>query len=70
MASLTVERGVSAVGESTVYWEVSSNGLQDLEPVSGNLTFQEVLYYVLILKVAYIPYNFRPDHNYISTQIK
>lgn len=41
-ASLSVERRVSFVDEVTVFWEVDSEGRQDLEPISGNLTFQEV----------------------------
>lgn len=44
-ATLMVMRGVGLVGESIVYWEVSSDGRQDLEPVSGNLTFSEVFGY-------------------------
>lgn len=42
LASLTVERDTSFVGEVTVFWEVASEGRQDLEPVRGNLTFEEV----------------------------
>lgn len=41
-ASLVVMREVGLVGEVIVYWEVSSDGRQDLEPVRGNLTFPEV----------------------------
>lgn len=37
-----VERAVGFVGEVTVFWEVAVEGRQDLEPSSGNLTFQEV----------------------------
>lgn len=42
MATLTVERSTSFVGEVVVYWEVSIDGLDDLEPSSGNLTFADV----------------------------
>ena len=40
--TLVVLRQVGLVDESVVYWEVSSDGRLDLEPVSGNLTFPEV----------------------------
>ena len=44
VATLTVERSTSFVGEVTVYWEVSMDGIDDLEPSSGNLTFADVSY--------------------------
>ncbi len=44
VAFLTVQRGISFVGETIVFWEVNDEGRQDLEPNSGNLTFMEVLY--------------------------
>ena len=42
VATLTVLRSSSAVGEVTVYWRVSQDGLMDLQPASGNLTFRDV----------------------------
>lgn len=48
-APLTVERGTSFLGEVTVFWEVSPEGRQDLEPISGNLTFQEVCVFMVQL---------------------
>ena len=44
VATLTVERSTSFIGEVVVYWEVSADGLDDLEPSSGNLTFADVSY--------------------------
>ena len=41
-ASLAVERGTSSIGVVTVFWEVAVEGRQDLEPIRGNLTFEEV----------------------------
>ena len=42
VATLTVERSTGFVGEVTVYWEVAMEGIDDLEPSSGNLTFADV----------------------------
>ena len=42
VATLTVERSTGFVGEITVYWEVDMDGIDDLEPSSGNLTFADV----------------------------
>ena len=42
MATLTVQRTGNFVGVVTVYWEVEEDGRQDLEPTSGNLTFDQV----------------------------
>ena len=42
VATLTVLRSSSTVGEVTVYWRVSQDGLMDLQPTSGNLTFRDV----------------------------
>ena len=42
VVTLTVERSTSFIGEVVVYWEVSNDGLDDLEPSSGNLTFADV----------------------------
>ena len=48
VATLTVERSTSFIGEVVVYWEVSDDGLDDLEPSSGNLTFADVSYIGII----------------------
>ena len=37
-----MERSKSAVGVVTVYWEISSDGVNDLSPVNGSVTFQDV----------------------------
>ena len=42
VATLTVQRTRNSVGTVTVYWEVGADGVDDLEPTSGNLTFAEV----------------------------
>lgn len=42
VATLTVERSTGFNGEVTVYWEVEDDGIDDLEPASGNLTFADV----------------------------
>ena len=42
IATLTVERSTSTIGEVVVYWEVEDEGMDDLEPTSGNLTFADV----------------------------
>lgn len=42
IATLTVQRARSSVGEVTVYWEVDEDGVADLEPTFGNITFAEV----------------------------
>ena len=42
VATLTVLRSRSTVGEVTVYWEVAQDGVMDLQPTSGSLTFREV----------------------------
>ena len=42
VATLTVLRLRSTVGEVTVYWEVAQDGVMDLQPTGGNLTFRDV----------------------------
>ena len=42
VATLTVERSTSSIGEVVVYWEVEDEGMDDVEPASGNLTFADV----------------------------
>lgn len=42
VVTLTVERSRNFVGEVTVYWAVSEDGMMDLEPAAGNVTFAEV----------------------------
>ena len=42
VVTLSVERTRNFVGEVTVYWMVSEDGIMDLEPISGNVTFAEV----------------------------
>ena len=42
VATLTVERSTGFNGEVVVYWEVEDDGIDDLEPASGNLTFADV----------------------------
>ena len=42
VATLTIERSTSTIGEVVVYWEVEDEGMDDLEPTSGNLTFADV----------------------------
>ena len=42
VATLTVLRSRSTDGEVTVYWEVGQDGVSDLQPTSGNLTFRDV----------------------------
>ena len=44
VATLTVERSTGFNGEIVVYWEVEDDGLDDLEPAGGNLTFADVSY--------------------------
>ena len=40
---LTVQRETGFVGEVTVFWEVANEGIADLEPTRGNITFGEVI---------------------------
>ena len=42
VATLIVLRLRSTVGEVTVYWEVAQDGVMDLQPTGGNLTFRDV----------------------------
>ena len=42
VATLTVERSTGFVGEVIVYWEVENDGVNDIEPARGNLTFADV----------------------------
>lgn len=42
VVTLTVRRSRNFVGEVTVYWAVSEDGVMDLEPAVGNVTFAEV----------------------------
>ena len=42
VVTLTVQRTINFVGVVNVYWEVNEDGLMDLEPTSGNLTFAPV----------------------------
>ncbi len=42
VATLTVERSTGFVGEVVVYWEVEDDGIDDIEPAAGNLTFADV----------------------------
>jgi len=42
VVTLTVQRTANFVGVVTVYWAVSQDGVQDLEPTNGNLTFDTV----------------------------
>ena len=44
VVTLTVERSTGFVGEVVVYWEVEDDGLDDIEPAGGNLTFADVSY--------------------------
>ena len=42
LAILTVLRTRNFVGVVTVYWAVSEEGEMDIQPTSGNITFDEV----------------------------
>ena len=42
VATLTVERSTGFVGEVVVYWEVEDDGVDDIQPAEGNLTFADV----------------------------
>ena len=42
VVTLTVERSTGFIGEVIVYWEVEDDGLDDIEPADGNLTFADV----------------------------
>ena len=42
VVTLTVQRTANFMGVVTVYWEIEDDGLMDLEPTSGNLTFVPV----------------------------
>lgn len=42
VATLTVERSTGFVGEVVVYWEIEDDGVDDIQPADGNLTFADV----------------------------
>ena len=59
VATLTVERSTSFIGEVLVYWSVEVGGQDDIEPASGNLTFADVSHYsgstFLMFPVPFLP---------------
>ena len=70
VATLTVERSTSFIGEILVYWSVEVGGQDDIEPASGNLTFADVSHYDIHCSTSIIHLSCLQSYSLLSNMEK